>query len=48
MPLIDLDGNSIRILGVYEDITETKRMEKALASAQAQLLQSEKFAAIGD
>ncbi len=47
MPLIDLDGNSIGILGVYEDITETKRMEKALASAQAQLLQSEKFAAIG-
>jgi len=47
MPLTDLDGNLIGILGVYEDITERKRAEKDLGLTQAQLVQSEKLASIG-
>ena len=30
VPLIDMQGNNIGILGMYEDITERKRMEDLL------------------
>jgi PAS domain S-box-containing protein len=39
VPLIDLQGNAIGILGTYEDITERKRMEEAMENRIVALTQ---------
>jgi PAS domain S-box-containing protein len=54
VPLTDLQGNTIGILGTYEDITELKKAQeeinqayKNLKDTQVQLIQSNKMSALG-
>jgi two-component system NtrC family sensor kinase len=46
-PIVGANGSVDRLLSVSRDITDRKRVEDKLASARAQLHQSEKMAAIG-
>jgi PAS domain S-box-containing protein len=43
----DMDGKPIGFVGISRDITERKRMEQKLKEMQAELIRSEKLAAIG-
>jgi PAS domain S-box-containing protein len=47
LPLQDRDHKIIGLLGLYEDITERRAMESALAKSQAQLQQSQKMESLG-
>jgi PAS domain S-box-containing protein len=47
LPLKDRDQRIIGLLGLYEDVTESKAMEQALAKSQAQLQQSQKMESLG-
>ncbi len=47
IPLRDMDGKVIGVLGTYEDITERKEEEHARARLKAQLHHSQKMEAVG-
>jgi PAS domain S-box-containing protein len=47
IPLTDPSGAVIGVLGVYEDITERKRVEEEKAKLQAELQQAQKMESIG-
>jgi PAS domain S-box-containing protein len=44
----DANGASVRMLGICQDITERKVMEAAYQKSQAQLIQADKLASIGE
>jgi len=47
VPLHDVEGRVFGILGIYDDITESKRMEEKLKDVRKKLVQSDKLAAVG-
>jgi signal transduction histidine kinase len=47
VPLRNIDNETIGILGIYEDITERKFAQDRLLKTQEQLIQADKFAALG-
>ncbi|MBE0690655.1 MAG: PAS domain-containing protein, partial [Anaerolineae bacterium] len=47
-PLRDSSGTIIGVLGIYEDITEQRRMEQALRESEATLKQAQEIAKMGN
>ncbi len=47
VPLRDGEGRIVGVLGTYEDISESKRLDEEKANLQAQLLQSQKMESVG-
>lgn len=47
VPLRDLEGNVVGILGTYEDITDRKRTEQGLRKSEALLKEAQRVAHIG-
>jgi PAS domain S-box-containing protein len=47
VPLRDREGRIVGVLGTYEDITETRRIDEERANLQAQLFQAQKMESIG-
>jgi two-component system, cell cycle sensor histidine kinase and response regulator CckA len=47
VPLRDGEGRIVGVLGTYEDITESKRLDEERANLQAQLYQAQKMESVG-
>jgi len=47
VPLHDTEGRIVGILGTYEDISESKRLDEERANLQAQLYQAQKMESVG-
>jgi len=47
VPLRDGEGRIVGVLGTYEDVTESKRLDEERANLQAQLYQAQKMESVG-
>ncbi len=47
VPILDDNGETVRIMGITQDVTERKRAEKRRLDLEAQLRQSQKMEAVG-